>query len=147
MTASQNLDELFADAELPFGHLGRNFNDAPEHFDPTPITGQGPEPDYTPDEPDPVVHYAPSDLAALRQPLHDRSLRRRPTTRSPAAKKCLELVAEDLEDHNDYRGRCLHCRQEITAHGGVEWRRMVRAPAHTADVPAGSRLRPITGPA
>ena len=28
----------------------------------------------------------------------------------------------------DYRGRCLHCRQEITALGGVEWRRVVRAP-------------------
>ena len=36
--------------------------------------------------------------------------------------------SEDLEDHNDYRGHCLHCRQEITAQGGVEWRRVVRAP-------------------
>ena len=41
---------------------------------------------------------------------------------------CLELVAEDLEDHNDYRGRCLHCRQEISAQGAVEWRRVVRRP-------------------
>ena len=41
---------------------------------------------------------------------------------------CLELVSEDLEDHNDYRGRCLHCRQEITAQGGVEWWRVVRRP-------------------
>ena len=39
---------------------------------------------------------------------------------------CLELVAEDLQDENGYRGRCLHCRQEITAQGGVEWRRTVR---------------------
>ena len=33
---------------------------------------------------------------------------------------CLELVAEDLDDDNEYMGHCLHCRQEITAQGGVE---------------------------
>ena len=33
-------------------------------------------------------------------------------------KGCLELVAQDLENCNDYRGHCLHCRQEITAQGG-----------------------------
>ena len=38
---------------------------------------------------------------------------------------CLELVYEDLQDHNEYRG---HCRQEIFARGGVEWRRAVRRP-------------------
>ena len=27
---------------------------------------------------------------------------------------CLELIAQDLEDRNDYLGRCLHCRREIT---------------------------------
>ena len=41
---------------------------------------------------------------------------------------CLELVAENLQDHNAYLGRCLHCRREITAQGGVEWRRVVRPP-------------------
>ena len=41
---------------------------------------------------------------------------------------CLELVAEDLQDHNAYLGRCLHCRREINAQGGVEWRRVVRQP-------------------
>ena len=41
---------------------------------------------------------------------------------------CLELVAEDLQDQNEYIGRCLHCRGEITAQGGVEWRRTVRRP-------------------
>ena len=35
---------------------------------------------------------------------------------------------EDLADGNEYRGRCLHCRQVITALGGVEWRRVVRRP-------------------
>ena len=41
---------------------------------------------------------------------------------------CLELVAEDLQDHKDYHGHCLHCRQEVSATGGVEWRRAVRRP-------------------
>ena len=41
---------------------------------------------------------------------------------------CLELVAEDLADDYDYQGRCLHCRQVITAKGGVQWRRAVRRP-------------------
>ena len=42
--------------------------------------------------------------------------------------ECLELVVEDLQDHNDYLGRCLHCRQEITAQGGVQWSRVIRRP-------------------
>ena len=41
---------------------------------------------------------------------------------------CLELVVEDLQDQNDYLGRCLHCRREITAVGGIAWRRAVRRP-------------------
>ena len=41
---------------------------------------------------------------------------------------CLELAAEDLSDGNDHQGRCLHCRQAITAKGGVEWHRVVRRP-------------------
>ena len=32
---------------------------------------------------------------------------------------CLELVAEDLADNNDYQGRCLHCREPIAAKGGA----------------------------
>ena len=38
----------------------------------------------------------------------------------------IELVQEDLHDHNEYRGRCLHCYQDILASGGVAWRRVVR---------------------
>ena len=48
-----------------------------------------------------------------------------PTTVAGCA-DCLELLAEDVQDQNDYRGHCLHCRQEITAQGGGEWRRVVR---------------------
>ena len=31
----------------------------------------------------------------------------------------LKLVAEDLADDNEHRGRCLHCRQAISATGGA----------------------------
>ena len=33
MSSSNNLDALFADAELPFGHPGRKFDDTPAHFE------------------------------------------------------------------------------------------------------------------
>ena len=42
---------------------------------------------------------------------------------------CLELVSDDLQDHNEYRG---HCLQEISAQGGVEWRGSFGAPVRTA---------------
>ena len=45
---------------------------------------------------------------------------------------CLELVAEDPQDDNDYLGRCLHCRREITAQGGVQWRRAVPEGEYTS---------------
>ena len=34
MTTTNNLDALFADAEPPFGHPGRRFDDTSEYFDP-----------------------------------------------------------------------------------------------------------------
>ena len=61
MTTNNNIDALFADAELPFGHQGRRFDDTPEYFDHSPLVDQGPEPDYTPDEDGGAVHYAPGD--------------------------------------------------------------------------------------
>ena len=50
MASSNNLDALFADGELPFGHPGRRFDDTPEGFSQSPLVDQGPERDYTPDE-------------------------------------------------------------------------------------------------
>ena len=41
MTTTNNLDALFADAEPPFGHPGRRFDDTSEYFDPTPLAGPG----------------------------------------------------------------------------------------------------------
>ena len=40
----------------------------------------------------------------------------------------LELVAENEEDQHEHGSRCLHCRQEIRATGGVDRRRVDRRP-------------------
>ena len=61
MESANNLDAMFADAELLFGHPGRRFDDTPEGFESSPLMDQGPERDYTPDEDDAIVHYAPGD--------------------------------------------------------------------------------------
>ena len=59
MTTNNNLYALSQDAELPFGHPGRRFDDTPEGFEPSPLVDQGPERDDTPDEYGRVIHYAP----------------------------------------------------------------------------------------
>ena len=74
-----------------------------------------------------MVHYGPGD-----RPLCGNDAVTAVYTDDPnqvqRCEDCLELVAEDLQDHNAYRGRCLHCQREISAQGGVEWRRVARAP-------------------
>ena len=106
---------------------GRNFHDTPEHLHASLPTGKDQEPDYTPDQPDTIIHYAPGD-----RPLCGDDSMTAVYSNDPhqvaGCDDCLELVAEDIKDHNDYLGRCLHCRQEITAQGGVQWRRVVRRP-------------------
>ena len=125
--SAEDLDALFADAELPFGHPRQRFDDTPEGFDRSPLMDQGPERDYTSDEDGGVVHYGPGNA-----PLCGNDSMTAVYTDDPAlvagCADCLELVAEDLQNQNDYRGHCLYCRQEITAQGGVEWRRTVRRP-------------------
>ena len=74
-----------------------------------------------------VFHHAPGD-----PPLCGLEESRDPMTPDPelvrGCDNCLELVAEDLSDRKTYKGRCLHCNQEIHAKGGVAWRRAVRNP-------------------
>ena len=127
MTTNNNLDALFADAELPFGHPGRRSDDTPEGFEPSPLVDQEPELDYTPDEASRVVHYGPGD-----RPLCDNDAVTAVYTDAPAlvsgCRDCLELVAEDLEEDNEHWANCLYCRQEISARNGVEWRQVVRRP-------------------
>ena len=54
---------------------------------------------------------------------------------------CLEMVAEDLAEDNDYQGRCLHCRQDVAAKGGVQWRRAVRRACPHCGQRGGNRSR------
>ena len=74
-----------------------------------------------------VIHYTPRD-----RPLCGEDSRAAVYSDDPGqvtgCEDCLELVSEDLKDNNEYRGHCLHCRQVISAEGGVEWRRAVRRP-------------------
>ena len=62
-----------------------------------------------PDGDDTRVHYAPGD-----HPLCGTESMTAVYTDDPArvggCADCLELVVEDVQDHNDYRGHCLHCR-------------------------------------
>ena len=41
---------------------------------------------------------------------------------------CLGLVAEALKTLDWYRAYCVNCLQEISALGGLAWRRIVRLP-------------------
>ena len=127
MKSANNLDALFADAELPFGHPGRQFDDTPEYFDPSPLLDQEPERDYTPDDDGDVIHYAPGDY-----PLCGTESLTEVFTDDPAlvagCADCLELAAEDLVEDNEHWANCLHCQQEISAQNGVEWRRVIQRP-------------------
>ena len=74
-----------------------------------------------------TVHYAPGEAPLCSSDYPEEDLTENPDDVTGCA-DCLELAAEDLADRSEYGGRCLHCRQEITAQGGVEWRRAVRRP-------------------
>ena len=80
------------------------------------------------DPPGTIVHYGPGG----QRPLCGAESWLAAHTEDPAqvqgCSDCLELVEEDLGDQHHYGGRCLHCREDITAQGGVAWRRAVRKP-------------------
>ena len=125
MISSNKQDALFADAELPFGHPGSNYDDTPagprdfdDMYEPPPVDPPEEE----------VVHYGPGD-----RPLCGNEGFAVVYTDEPdqvaGCEECLELVVEDLLDRDtQHGGYCLHCRREITATGSVEWRRVVRRP-------------------
>ena len=127
MSSSNNLDALFADAELPFGHPGRRSDDTPTYFNRSLLMNQEPERDYMPDGDDAIVHYAPGD-----DPLCGTESMTAVYTDDPAlvagCPDCLELAAEDLVEDNEHWANCPHCQQEISARNGVEWRQAVRRP-------------------
>ena len=124
MASNRKLDDLFDNAELPFGHSGRNYDDTPVDFDEFKDSYEPPAVD--PHE-DGIVLYGPG-----YRPLCGEESELAVHTDDPGqvagCEDCLEMVSADLQDNNDYADRCLHCRQEISAQGGVAWRRAVRRP-------------------
>ena len=105
---------------LPDRHLsypGHRFDDTPEYFGHSPLMDQGPDQDHTPGEgTDTEVHDAPENRPLCGNNSMTAVYTDDPTTMASCG-DCLELAAKDLEDHNDYRSHCLHCRQETTARG------------------------------
>ena len=125
MTKTIDLDALFADTEIPFSHPGRNFDNTPEHFDHRDDRYEPPPVD-PPDEG--IVHYGPGDrpLCGDESPF---AIYTGKPDQVAGCDDCLEFVAEDLQDPDTrYGSSCLHCRRDITAQGGIEWRRAVRRP-------------------
>ena len=115
------LDALLEDAEIPFGHLGRNYDDTPVGFDnfddryeppPVDLPGVG------------IAHYGPGYWPLCGEE-DELALHTDDPHQVVGCGECLELVAEDLNDNNHYAGHCLHCREPISAVGGVAWRRAV----------------------
>ena len=127
MTSSNNLDALFADGELPFGHPGRWFDGTPEYFNRSPLMNQEPERDYMPDGDDTRVHYAPGD-----HPLCGTESMTADYTDDPAlvagCADCLELAAEDLV--------------ETTSTGRTASTASKRSPPGTASSGGASSVRP-----
>lgn len=72
-----------------------------------------------------AVHYAPGDGALCGSDCPD----------GTRCTDCLERAGDDRADGNEYGGRCLHCRREITAQGGVAGggRRAGRTPTLRAE--------------
>ena len=74
-----------------------------------------------------IIHYAPGDRL-ICGPVSTSGVYTDDPYRVSGCEPCVTAAAEDLADVDfEHGGRCLHCRQEITATGGVEWRRVVRA--------------------
>ena len=75
----------------------------------------------------PVIHYAPSGRTLcpgweLLEASSD------DPTEVAGCLICVTFAIEDLEDGGTYQGRCFHCREKITAQGGVQWRLVARQP-------------------
>ena len=81
---------------------------------------------------DRVIHYAPGSVLGPGGLPAATSPRRRSTAKTLArwagCADCLELVAEAPKNLDWYRGYCVNCMQEISAQGGLAWRRIVREP-------------------
>ena len=120
MNTGTNLNAISPSGELPVEYKGRNFDDRLPHGDrrqapPAEAPSRG------------IVHYGPGYRPLCGED-DELALHTQDPHQVAGCEECIELVAEDLAGDNEYRGRCLHYRREITAQGGVAWRRIVRNP-------------------
>ena len=109
--------------ELPFRYPGRNFDDTPSGY--SDFDDRYEPPVNLLEEN--VVHYGPG-YRPLCGEEGELALHTDDPHQVIGCDDCLELVAEDLNDNYSYGGHCLHCKELITAVGGVAWRRAVRRP-------------------
>ena len=93
MASNRKLDDLFDDAELPFGHPGRSFDETPAELDQSDDR-YGPEPGDPPEED--IIHYGPGDrsLCGNESPV---AIYIDEPDQVAGCEDCLELVAEDLQ--------------------------------------------------
>ena len=80
--------------------------------------------DHTPPR---VIHHAPGDRPACGTESSTAVYSEDPRQVAGCA-DCLELVAEAPNNLDWYRSYCVNCMQEISAQGGLAWRRIVREP-------------------
>ena len=99
MTRHNDLGALLSDAELSFGHSRQEFDETPEHLDHRDDRHEPPPVD-PPEES--IIHYGPGDrpLCGNESPF---AVYTDEPDQVAGCEECMELVAEDLQDHNDYR--------------------------------------------
>ena len=90
---------------------------------------QDPTQDHTPDR---VIHYAPGSVLwpGDRPPCGNESstaVYSEDPRQVAGCADCLELVAKALATLDWYYSYCVNCMQEISAPGGLAWRRVVRS--------------------
>ena len=71
-----------------------------------------------------IVHYGPGDRPICGEE-SGLAVHTEDPHQATGCDECLDLVAEDLSDTNQYAGHCLHCKETISAVGGVAWRRVI----------------------
>ena len=74
-----------------------------------------------------IVHYRPGDCQICGEE-YELAVHTHDPHQVADCYECLEMVTEDLSDMNHCAGHCLHCKETITAVGGVAWGRVVERP-------------------
>ena len=104
MSSSHNLDALSQDAELPFGHPGRRFDDTPEGFEPVAPSGPGTGDGLHAGRIRQGHPLRPRGPPPVRLREHNRGLHRRPGPGGRLPPTAWSWLAEDLDEDNEHLG-------------------------------------------